>query len=174
MISIRKFVGYTGAAAAIGAALALAMSSQTGLASAPTSRASDRPTVAEATPSAACSAAIQVIKTAAASDAAEDASERAVAKTNPDAAADRTEDAPERAYFVSLFADARTACAPVVAARVPEPMETKISPSAQCTSAIASLKTGWQGRPATQAQWQQFQALAQAARGACGWTPTRR
>ncbi len=167
MISIRKFVGYTGAAAGILAAIALAASAQTAVAAAPGSQS----TATQATVSPECTAAIQDIKAAAAADASEDATERAVAKTNPDLIADRAEDRTERANFVSLFGAARTACAPAAAA----PLTTKFAPSAACTSAIHALKAAWaQGRPTTQAQWMQLQTLAQAARDACGgWTEHR-
>jgi hypothetical protein len=170
MISIRKFVGYLGAAGGIGAALALAMSSQTGLAASPADRVSDQPAVAQFTPSAACSAAIAAIKSAVIADASEDGSERAVAKTNPDAASDQTEDAAEVANFRSLFSAARTACAPAVTSIPSEPAHT-FTPSAACMAAIQALKAAWaQGRAATAAQWQQLQSLAQAVRTACGWT----
>jgi hypothetical protein len=170
MISIRKFVGYTGAAAAL-AALALALSTNTGLASAP----KDHEAVAQLTPSAACSSAIQTVKDAFAADSSEDASERAIAKTNPDLTADQNEDATEVTNFRSLFASARTACAPAVTSTSTsngaEATEKTLTPSAQCTAALQALKAAWaQGRPTTTAQWQQLQTLAQAVRTACGWS----
>jgi len=171
MISIRKFVGYTGAAAGISAAIALAASTQIGLAYAPSSQSSDRSIAAQATVSAECAAAVQNIKSAATADASEDASERAVAKTNPDLAADQTEDSTERANFVSLFGAARTACAP---ATTSAPFSKTFTPSAQCTSAVQALKAAWAaGRPTTRAQWMQLQTLAQAVRAACGWSEGR-
>ncbi|HKB17566.1 MAG TPA: hypothetical protein VKF28_00910 [Candidatus Dormibacteraeota bacterium] len=167
MISIRKFVGYTGTAAGIIAAFALAASAQTAVAAAPWNQSP----ATEATVSPQCTAAFQDIKAAAAADRSEDATERAVAKTNPDLTADRAEDSTERANFVSLFRAARTACAPAAAA----PLTTKFAPSSACTSAIQALKAAWaQGRPTTQTQWMQLQTLAQAARAACGgWTEHR-
>ncbi len=93
MISIRKFVGYTGAAAGIMAAIALAASAQTAVAAAPWNQSP----ATEATVSPQCTAAFQDIKAAAAADRSEDATERAVAKTNPDLTADRAEDSTERA-----------------------------------------------------------------------------
>src|SRR5438445_484871 len=107
MISIRKFVGYTGAAAGIAAAIALAMASQAVVAAAPTSRVGDQPATMQSAPSAECTAAIQTIKTAAINDSKEDASERSIAKTNPDEATDVSEDGDELANFKSLFSIAR-------------------------------------------------------------------
>src|SRR2546421_2510138 len=134
MISIRKFVGYTGAAAGISAAIAMAMASQAVVAAAPSSRVSDQPVTTQAAPSAACSDAIQVIKTAAINDSAEDASERSVAKTNPDEAGDVNEDAAERANFIALFNTARTACAP--AAETAAPVTKTFVPPTQGTDAL--------------------------------------
>jgi hypothetical protein len=169
MLLIRKLVGYTGIAAGISAAIAIAMSSQAGLAAAPASRAIDQPTVAQVTPSADCLAAIQKIKDAVALDRSEDAAERAVAKTTPDEA-DQAQDQIERANFKSLFVDARTACAPAVAAgATAPPTETRFVPSSQCTAAIQALKAALpQGPPKSAAQWQQLQSLARAVRTACG------
>ncbi|TMC52423.1 MAG: hypothetical protein E6J20_12225 [Chloroflexi bacterium] len=170
MISIRKFVGYTGAAAGISAAIALA-SAQIGLAYAPSSQSSDRSIAAQATLSAECTAAIENIKSAATADASEDASERAVAKTNPDVTADQGEDSTERANFVSLFGAARTACAPTATSA---PVTKTFAPTAQCTAAVQALKAAWAaGRPTTKAQWMNLQTLAQAVRAACGWTEGR-
>ncbi|TMC86277.1 MAG: hypothetical protein E6J06_01225 [Chloroflexi bacterium] len=172
MTSIRKFVGYTGAAAGITAAIAIAMASQAVVAAAPTSRASDQPARMQAAPSAECSAAIQAIKTAAINDSAEDASERALAKTNPGDGTDVDDDAAELANFKSLFSAARTACAP---AAETAPKLTTFTPSAACTAALQALKAAWvQGRPTTQAQWINLQSLAQAVRAACGWEAGRR
>lgn len=174
-MSIRKFVGYAGAAAvAIGVALMLAVQAQAGPAVAPDGI--DHSTAAQHNPSAACTAAIQAIRDAVVADRSEDGSERAVAKTNPDATADRTEDGAEIANFTSLFSAARTACAPAATAAggggTEEP-RTTFTPSAQCTAAIQALKAAWaQGRPTTMAQWMQLQTLARAVRTACGFTWT--
>ena len=165
MLVIRKFVGYTGAAAAVGVAIALAMSTQSGLAAAPSNR-MDEPE-ANFTPSPACTAAINAIKTAFRADAAEDNAERMAARANPTAPEVAGEDATELANFRALFSAAHTACAPAVTTPTPEP---KFTPSAQCTAAIAALKAAWmQGRPTTMTQWQHLQALALAARSACGF-----
>ena len=170
MFGIRKFVGYTGAAAGIGAALALALSSQTGYAAAPMDR-STQPAGFEFTPSAACTAAITAIKTWFANDAAEDNSERAAVRTDPTAAEAPGEDATERADLQGLIGNARTACAP--ASTTTAPTFTKPTLSAQCTSAIAALKAAWAaGRPTTQAQWQNLMTLAHNVRTACGFTWT--
>jgi hypothetical protein len=168
MISIRKFVGYTGAAAGISAALFLAASAQTGLAAAPSTDSSDRSTTTQVTLSPECTAAIQNIKAAVATDASEDASERAVAKTNPEVETDQAQDSAERANFKSLFSAARVACSP--AAATGTPVTKTFSPTSQCTTAIQTLKAAWaQGHPTTKAQWTQLMSLAQAARAACGW-----
>ena len=170
MFVIRKFVGYTGAAAGIGAAVAIAMSSQTGLAAAPTNRALE-PAVSQFTPSAACTAAIDGIKAAFRADAAEDNAERQAARSDPTAAETPGEDAAEVANLKALFGAARTACAPAVAAPTTEQTEPKFTLSAQCTAAIAAFKAAWaQGRPTTLSQWQHLQALALAVRTACGWS----
>jgi hypothetical protein len=174
MMSIRKFVGYTGAAAGIAAALALATAGQTGMASAPAHRINDQPAATELTPSPACSAAIQAIKSAWRADSSEDASERATARINQDAATDPSEDAAEIANFGSLFRAARAACLPTVApTSTSAPIRVLFTPSAACSAAIQALKAAWiQGRPTTSAQWQQLQALVQAVRTACGWSWT--
>ena len=170
MFAIRKFVGYTGAAAGLGVAIAIAMSSQTGLAAAPTNL-TQRPAVSEFTPSAACTAAINAIKADFQADAAEDNAERAAFTADTTAAEAPGEDAGEIANLKTLFGAARTACAPAVTSTTTTPTETKFTPSAQCTAAIAALKAGWvQGRPKTPAQWQNLQTLAKAARTACGWS----
>jgi hypothetical protein len=172
MSVIRKFVGYTGAAAGIGAAIAIAMSSQTGLAAAPANRVQEEPTAPQLTLSAACTAAIDAIKADFRADASEDNAERQAVRTDPTAAEAPGEDAGEVANLEALFSAARTACAPAAT----NPAFTKFTPSAQCTAAIAALKAAWmQGRPTTQSQWQNLQALAQAVRTACGaaWSRDR-
>ncbi len=168
MRSIRKFVVGAGTAGLL-AAGALLLFAQTGVAA--TRSLDESPTAAQATPSAACTAAIQAIKDAVVADRAEDAAERAVAKTEGAAAVDDTEDAAERANFIALFKAARSACAPAATT----PVQHTFTPSAACTSAVLALKAAWaQGRPTTRAQWQQLQSLLQAARTACGWSWDRR
>lgn len=170
MFVIRKFVGYTGAAAGIGAAIAIAMSSHTGLAAAPANRVQE-PAVSEFTPSAACTAAIDAIKAAFRADASEDNAERLAVRTDPAAAEAPGEDADEVANVKALFSAARTACALVGTTPTTSPAFTGFTPSAQCTAAITALKAAWmQGRPTTQSQWQNLQTLAQAVRSACGWS----
>jgi hypothetical protein len=170
MLVIRKFVGYTGAAAGIGAAIAIAMSSQTGLAAAPANRVQE-PAASQLTLSAACTAAIDAIKADFRADASEDNAERQAVRTDPTAAEAPGEDAGEVANLKALISAARTACAPAATTPATSPAFTKFTPSAQCTAAIAALKAAWmQGRPTTQSQWQNFQALAQAVRSACGWS----
>src|SRR5579864_1697534 len=111
MFGIRKFVGYTGAAAGIGAAIAIGMSSQTGLAAAPTNRVQE-PAISQFTPSAACTAAIDTIRAAFRADVAEDNAERQAARTDLTAPETASEDAGEVANLKALFGAARTACAP--------------------------------------------------------------
>ncbi len=172
MISIRKFVGYTGAAAGICGVLVLAMPTATGLAAAPSTRPGDdvvatHNTVTTPTPlSAACTAAIQSLKTWAAADRTEDASERSMAKTDADAV-DQAEDSSERAARQNLFASIRNACAPAK----PAVSGAKFTPNAACSSALSALKAAWhQGRPTSSTQWQQIFSLMKAARAACGGT----
>lgn len=177
MSVIRKFVGYTGAAAGIGAALALALSSQTGYAAAAPMDRSPQPAGFEFAPSAACKTAVDAIKAWFVSDAAEDNSERAAVRTDPTAVETPGEDSGELATLQGLFADARTACAPAVTSTTPrttEPTFTKPTLSAQCKAAITALKAAWAaGRPTTQAQWQNLMTLGQNVRTACGFTWTR-
>lgn len=167
MFGIRKFVVGAGTAGLL-AAGALLLFAQTGVAA--TRSFDEGPAAAQVTaPSAACTAAIQAIKAAVVADRTEDAAERAVAKTEGVDTADQTEDAAERANFISLFRAARTACAPATT----PPVVQKFTPSAACTSALQALKAAWaQGRPATRAQWEQLEALFQAARTACGFART--
>src|SRR5438445_12777501 len=103
MISIRKFVGYTGAAAGIGAAIAIAIASQAVVAAAPSSRVRDQTVTTQAAPSAQCTAAIQATKTAVSDERSADLSARTIAKTNPDESSDTAEDGHELASFQYLF-----------------------------------------------------------------------
>lgn len=174
MFVIRKFVGYTGAAAGIGAALALALSSQTGYAAAAPMDSSTQPTGFGFTPSAPCAAAIGAIKAWFATDAGEDNAERTAVRTDPTTAEAPGEDAAETATLQGLIGNARTACAPAATSTTTTaPTFTKPTLSAQCTAAIAALKAAWAaGRPTTTAQWQNLITLARAARTACGFTWT--
>lgn len=171
MIGIRKLI--VGATAAAGmAVMAMALGAQPALGSTawfdPASQPSTAVTHATPTPSAACTAAIQALKAAVVADQAEDAAERAVAKTEGTEAADQAEDAAEIGHFKALWNVVRSACAAT------QPIATQThapTPSAACTAAIQALKAAWaQGRPTTRAQWLQLQSLFQAARTACGWT----
>lgn len=171
MIVIRKLVVGTGAAGLL-AAGALLLFGQTGVASTRTFDPSSSPAeVTTPAPSAACTAAIQAIKSAVVADRSEDAAERHVAKAegvDAEDTADRSEDSAELAGFRSLFSAARTACAPAT-----QPAARPV-PSAACTAAVQALKADLaQGRPATRAQWQQLASLFQAARTACGFTWNR-
>ena len=175
MLVIRKFVGYTSAAAALGTVVAMVAFAQTGIAA--TTRPlpevmtahgvtlHDTAPAAVTAPSAACTAALQALKAAVADDRTEDEAERQAARTNPDLAVDATEDQAERAHFHTLFSNIRTACA------VTKPAETRtFTPSAQCTAAVQAVKAFWaQGRPTTRAQWTQLFTLMKEARTACGF-----
>lgn len=171
MISIRKFVGYTGAAAGICGMLVLATPTTAEFAAAPSMRPIDGVVVTHDTASpptalsAGCTAALQSLKTSAAGDRTEDAAERSLTMTDADAV-DRSEDATERASRQSLFASIHSACAP---AKTASGSTVRSTPSAACTSAISALKAAWQqGRPRTAAQWQRLFTLIKAARSACG------
>jgi hypothetical protein len=163
MFGIRKFVVGAGTAGLLAAAALLAFA-PTGVAA--TRSFDEAPTTSLPAVSAACTAAIQTIKDAVVADRAEDAAERAVAKTQGfDAVADQAEDAAERANFIALFKAARTACAPT--ATTPA-VHTFTTPSPACTAAIQALKAAWaQGRPTTRAEWMQLATLGQAVRAAC-------
>ena len=165
MFGIRKFVVGTGIAGLL-AAGALLLFGQVGVASARSFDASSSPAEVTITPpSAACTAAIQAIKAAVVADRTEDAAELHLAKSDTEDAADQTEDAAEHANFHSLFATARTACAPAA----PVAFNTTKSPA--CTAAIQAFKAALaQGRPTTKAQWQQLQTLFGSVRTACGFT----
>lgn len=172
MDSIRKFVGYAGAAAAISAALAITMST-TGAAS---TRLGDRDNedsaaATQVTVSKPCADAILTLKNAVIALIGE---ERAEA-LNPSQPSDPTEDATEFAAIAKYALAARDACAPAqTAAPVTVPASKPAvvpnsSQNLQCAVAVQALKAAWmQGRPTTQAQWIQLATLAKAARNACG------
>ena len=141
MFGIRKFVGYTGAAAGIGTALALALSSQTGYAAAAPVDRSPQLAGFEFTPTAACTAAVNQIKAWFVSDTSEDNAERAAVRADPTATETPGEDSAEVTVLRGLFANARTECAPAVTTT--EPAFTKPTLSALCTAAIAVLKAAW-------------------------------
>ena len=168
MISIRKFVGYAGAAAGLSAALALATSTQTGVAYTASLQPSSEPVAADRasiTLSPACTAAIAGLKAWIVADVSEDKAEYATAKLN--GGTENDNDSTEASNFMALWAGVRTACAPGAA-----PTITKThtyTPSAACTAAIATLKAAWAQHPKTEAQWQQLAADARAVRTACGW-----
>lgn len=166
MFGIRKFVVGTGAAGLL-AAGALLLLGQTSAAATPS--VDQRTSAVQVTPpSAPCTSAIQAIKEAVVADRSEDLAEWHLAKAEGESAVDQSEDAAELGNFKSLFAAARTACAPAA------PVTVKPAPSAQCTAAAQALKAAWaQGRPTTKAQSQQLQTLFQAVRSACGFTWSR-
>jgi hypothetical protein len=182
MISIRKFVGYAGAAAGVSAALTIAMSTQTAVALTQPFQPRNEPVAVETTqvtPSAGCTAAIQKLKAAFIADLSEDRAEYATAKLNG-AVTEPDNDTTESAGFMTLWSDVRTACATGAATGTSHTGETNegsepatthtFTPSAACTAAVQALKAAWAQRPTTQAQWQQMKTLAQAARTACGWS----
>lgn len=161
MISIRKFVVGAGMAAGIFALSASAMAVQAREAS---STPVPTQTAANFTPSPACTAAINAIKTAAANDRSEDLAERNIARTVGIDAVDQPEDASERAGFVALFKSARSACFPAGTTTNFTPKTFTKSPA--CTAALQALKAAWMQHET----FQQLQALGAAARTACGWT----
>jgi NAD(P)-dependent dehydrogenase (short-subunit alcohol dehydrogenase family) len=170
MFVIRKFVGYTGAAAGLGAALALAFSSQTGQAAAPIDR-SPQPAGLAFTPSGPCADALAAIKAWFVADRLEDNAARMALATDQAAAETADQQAVEVAALRVLFTNARTACAPAVTSTTTTPTFAKPAISGPCASAISALKAAWaQGRPTTMAQWQNLQTLAQAVRTTCGFT----
>ncbi len=174
MISIRKFVGYAGAAAGLSAALALATSTQTGVAYTASLQPNSEPVAADATSvtlSAACTSAIAGLKAWIVADISEDKAEYASAKLNGGTETDS--DSTETSTFMTLWNAARTACTPgAVSASAPTTIRKThtFTPSAACTAAIATLKAAWAQHPMTTAQWQQLAADAKAVRAACGWS----
>lgn len=174
MFSTRKFVGFAGGAVALSAAVAIAMSTQTGVASTQTLPAHARPVASEPAPvtlSAGCSAALQDLKTAFIADISEDRAEYGTAKLNGGQVTETDNDSAESANFMSLWSAVKSACAANAAATTNAPTSAHtFTPSAACTADLQALKAAWAQRPTTRAQWQQLQSLAQAARSACGWS----
>ena len=175
MISIRKFVGYAGAAAGLSAALALATSTQTGVAYTAPLQPNSEPVATDTTSitlSAACTAALSDLKTWIVADISEDKAEYATAKLN--GGTENDSDSTEMSSFMTLWGKVRTACTPGAAAASPTTITNShtYTPSAACSAAIATLKAAWAQRPKTQAQWQQLAADARAVRTACGWSST--
>src|SRR5581483_2626470 len=125
MIPVGRIVRLTPVALA-GIAAILAIGAQAGFAETPAGNTGEHVSaLSQATPSSACTTARDALKAARAADETEDASERALAKTNPDEAGDKTEDAAEKANMKSLADAVRKACEP--------------QPSAQCVSARQAL-----------------------------------
>ena len=174
MISIRKFVGYAGAAAGLSAALALATSTQTGVAYTASVQPSTQPVATDTTSitlSAACTSALADLKAWIVADISEDRAEYATAKLN--GGTENDTDSTEMSSFMTLWSKVRTACAAGAAAASPTITNSNsYTPSAACSAAIATLKAAWAQHPKTQAQWQQLAADAKAVRMACGWSST--
>ena len=173
MISIRKFVGYAGAAAGLSAALALATSTQTGVAYTASLPPSGQPVATDTTSvtvSAACSSAIADLKAWIVADMSEDKAEYAAAKLN--GGTDTDTDSAESSNFVTLWGKVRSACTPGAASTSPPTIRKSntYTPSPACSAAITTLKAAWAQHPKTQAQWQQLAADAKAVRLACGWS----
>lgn len=207
MHSIRKFVGRGTIALTLAALVALAVAVQSGQA-ARSSSAGTRPsalvtsvqlnadpsadlprqTVAEATPSPACVAAVNAVKAALASDRAEDTLETANATPDTETGAEQTEDASESAALKPLFAAIATACGPFIGEkhRIVKP-STSTPPTPQCVAAIQALKAAFaQQRAEAQAEFAsgtedtaadlsedqaaraQFTSLFSAVKAACG------
>ncbi len=139
MIRIGRLVGRAAAAAGgIGAAAAITLAPQPGLANhlAIDEHSGDAGVrTAEPAPSAACVAAVNAFKAALKADVTEDTSERALAKTGANTN-DPAEDATEKATLAPLRTAVASACGAKEAAQEP-----RTAPSATCTSAKTALKT---------------------------------
>jgi hypothetical protein len=187
----RLFVRGVMVAGAIGAAAAIALAPQPGVAN--NIGLDDHSTTgtvvrtSEPAPSAACVAAKTAFFAALKADVAEDASERDLTKTGTNTT-DATEDQTEHANFASLRKAMVTACDPDDAA---QPQHQTPTPTAACTAAKAALKSfftqrmadekadwtnGTEGTAADKAEdaaaWAQAKTLFQAAATACGFTKT--
>lgn len=111
--------------------------------------------IGTATPTAACTAALQALKTWKANDAAEDAAERARAASDPNFRTnDVAEDKAEWAAVKPLIDAAWAACG-----------SARPAPSAACLAAKQSLRTAW----ANHADRATLTSLWQAVRSACGF-----
>ncbi|HVH62377.1 MAG TPA: hypothetical protein VNA65_02135 [Candidatus Dormibacteraeota bacterium] len=173
MRSIRKFVGYAGAAAGIAAALTIAMSTQTGIASTRTPSNDDgQVAVPQITVSADCVNEAQLLRTALIGDVQEDKLEFV---NSAGSTTDPAEDAQEVAALKQLVVNVRNACLPTPPPVTSLPGGTVIDrersfvPTSACQTAIANLKATWaQGHPTTQGQWLTLQSAFRAARAACG------
>lgn len=175
MLSIRKFVGFTKVAAGLGAALVLALSTQSAIAQDADSTV--RTSAMQARLSPGCVAAIQSLKTTLINDRQEKALERAEAKLNPDLAADQAEDAIEREAVTAQFGAVRDACAPEIVNITTVPTPPSVSPPSTSSDACTSALQAWkavakailaQGTRPTPAQMAQLQSLLQATKAACG------
>jgi hypothetical protein len=125
MTPIRRIVWLTPAAVG-GVAAILAIGAQAGLAEPPAGNPGQHVSaLLQTTPTSACTTAQDALKAAQAADKTEDANERPLPKTSPDASTDKTEDTAENAKMKSLADAVRTACEP--------------PPSAQCASARQAL-----------------------------------
>lgn len=164
MHSIRKFVGRGTIALALAALVALAVAVQSGQAARSTSADTrqsvvatsvqlnadpvadlPRETVADATPSAACVAAANAVKTALASDRTEDTLESANATPDTETGAEQTEDTNEAAALKPLLSAVAAACGPFVGEKheTVKPSTTRTPPTAQCAAAIQALKAAF-------------------------------
>lgn len=182
----RLFVRGAAGAGAIGAALAIALAPQPGVANTIVfDEHSNGTTVqtSEPAPSAACMAARNAFYAALKADVAEDSSERDLEKTGA-ATNDPTEDQAEWANFKSLRSALIAACAPQHKTGT-----TKPTPTAACTAAKSALQSyltqlranqqaEWanhtEGTAADQAEdaasWAQLKTLFHNVATACGFT----
>jgi len=190
MTLIRKlFVRGAAAAGAMGAAAAIALAPQPGIANNigiydHTTATGAVIRTSEPAPSAACVAARTAFFAALKADVAEDASERDLAKTGA-STNDATEDQSDRAKFTSLRKAMFSACEPAEAGQ-PHQAPT---PTAQCTAAKTALKSfftqlrttemaEWANhtegttadRAEDQATWAQAKTLFKNVASACGFT----
>ena len=182
------FVRGAAAAGAVGAAVAIALAPQPGVATTIVYDAHSNGTrvqLSEPTPSAACTAARNSFFGALKADVAEDSSERNLVKTGA-ATNDPTEDQAEWANFRSLAHTMFTACAPQQPGSTTTPPP---APSAACIAAKTALKTfltqlrteqqaEWTNhtegtasdRNEDAASWAQLKTLFQNVATACGFT----
>jgi hypothetical protein len=169
MNSIRKLMAVGTGAGALGVIVAFALAPVTVLAEGPhhwelwrgfgQSAKTTMPTAV--TLSAACSAAVQTIKTAFADDRAEDTAERKnAALTGAAPAADVDEDKTERAAAKALWVAARDACAPQLATKT-----APAAPTAACTAAKQAVKDAWLRK-----DYAALRSLWSSVKTACGFS----
>lgn len=184
----RLFVRGAAATGAIGAAMAIALAPQPGVANTIVLDDHSNGTSVqrlEPAPSAACTAARNAFFAALKADVAEDTSERDLVRTGA-ATNDPTEDQAEWAGFKPLLSAIATACAPQHRTGTTQPTTTPTAACIAAKSALKSFLTGLrasqqaeltnhtEGTPADQtedaANWAQLKTLFHNVATACGFT----